>query len=202
LHTRVVLQFVNSPNLLLDWEIVRYEVPQGSVLSPLLFNVYINNFPCIINKISHVILFADDTNIRVSSSDLNEQNSKLNSVLSCISKWFQNKQLVLNLNKMHAVNFTSSQFLTYPLNILYHNPALTVPANIKFFGMHLDRNVTWKSHIDNLIKKLNSICFILRKFLHILKLKVLRMAYFAHFYSHISYGIVFWSSSSSMKMFS
>ena len=102
---RVVLQFVSSPNLLSDWEIVRDGVPQGSVVGPLLFNVYINDFPCIINKISHTILCADDTNIRISSSDLNELNSKLNSVLCCISKWFQNTQLVLNLNKTHIVKF-------------------------------------------------------------------------------------------------
>jgi len=64
---RVVLQFVSSLNLLLDREIVGHVVPQGSVLDSLVFNVYINDFPCIINKISHTILFADDTNILVSS---------------------------------------------------------------------------------------------------------------------------------------
>ena len=101
---RVVLQFVNSPNLLPVWEVVRHGVPQGSVLGPLMFNMYINDFPWIINKASYTILLADDTNILVSSTDPNELNSKLHSVLRCISKWFQNKQLVLNSNKMHIVN--------------------------------------------------------------------------------------------------
>jgi len=100
---RVVLQFVNSSNLLLDWGIVRHGVPQGSVLGPLLFNVY--DFPCIINKVSHTILCADDTNILVSSSDLNELNSKLNSVLRCIFKCFKNKQLARNLNKTCKICF-------------------------------------------------------------------------------------------------
>ena len=68
----VVLQFVSSPNLLSDWEVVSHEVPQGSVFCPLLFNVFVNDFPCTIKKASHIILLADDTNILVSSSDLNE----------------------------------------------------------------------------------------------------------------------------------
>ena len=92
---RVVLHSVSSPNLLSDWEILRCGGPQGSVLGPLLFNMYINDFPCIINKVSYTILFADDTNILVSSNDFNELNSKLNSVLHCIFKWFQNKHLIL-----------------------------------------------------------------------------------------------------------
>jgi hypothetical protein len=118
---RDVLLFVKSLNFLSDWESIRHGVPQGFVLGPLLFNMYNNDFPYVINKISRTILFADGTNIFVSSSDLNELNSNLNSVLCCISKWFQNNQLVLNLNKMHTVKFVSSKLLTYPLNIVYKN---------------------------------------------------------------------------------
>ena len=66
--------------------------------------------------------------------------------------------------------------------------------------MHLDCNLTSKSHIDDLIKKkLSSICFCVEKLLPIVNIKMLRMVYFAHFNSQISYDIIFWSSSSSTR---
>ena len=151
------------------------------------------------HKVSHTILFADDTNLFVSSSDIDELNSKLNSVLCCISEWFQNNQLILNLNKTHIIKFTSSKLLTYPLKIAYNNRALTVTENIKFLGMLLDCNLTWKSHIDDLIKKFSLICIMLRKLLPPVNVKMLLVVYFAHSYSQISYDIIFWSSSSSMR---
>ena len=188
-HNRVVLQFVSSLNLLADWEIIRHGVPQASVLGPLLFNMYINNFPCIINKIYHNILFADDTNILVSSSDLNEINAKLNSILCCISKSVQNKQLVLNLNKMHIVKFASSKLLTYPLNTVHNNQALIVTENIKFLGKHLDCILTWKSHIDNLIKKTEFNLLCVEKIITHCKCKSVTYGLFCTFLS--TYQLVF-----------
>jgi hypothetical protein len=134
-------------------------VPLGSVLGPLLFKVYINDFPSIIGKISHTIPFADDTNILVSSNDHTELNTKLNKVFCCISEWFQNNQLVLNLNKTQLIKFISSKSSTYPLHVSYSNQALTVAENITFLGMYLDCHLTWNLHLDNLIKKLSSVFF-------------------------------------------
>jgi hypothetical protein len=113
---RVLLQLDSSPNILSDWETARHGVPQGSVLGPLLFNVHINDFPSIIGKVSHTILFADDTNILVSSNDHTELYSNYNKVFCRISEWFQNNQLVLNSNKMQLIKFISSKSSTYPLH--------------------------------------------------------------------------------------
>jgi len=63
--------------------------------------MYINDFQSIINKFSHTIIFANNTNILASSSDLTELNSTLNSVLRCISECFQNNQLILKLHKTY-----------------------------------------------------------------------------------------------------
>jgi hypothetical protein len=87
-------------------------------------------FSIIIGKVSHTILFADDTNILVLSSDHTELNSKLNKVFCYISEWFQNNQLVLNLNKTQLINFIFSKSPTYPFHVSYNNQALTVTENI------------------------------------------------------------------------
>ncbi|GFG38975.1 hypothetical protein Cfor_07998 [Coptotermes formosanus] len=139
---RVELQFISSPYILSNWEIVRHGVPQGSVLGPLFFNVYTNDFPCIISKVSDIILFADDTNILISSNNFTELHSKLNAVLRCIPKWFQNNQLVLNLNKTHLVKFISFKSPSYPLYVSYNKHALTVIENIRFLGLYLDCHLT------------------------------------------------------------
>ena len=93
----------------------------------------------------------------------------------CISIWFQNNQSVLNLNKMHIVKFTSSKLLTYPLHIAYNNQVLNITEYVKFLGMHLYCNLNCKSHIDNLVQKLSSICFMLRILLPTIIVKMLRM---------------------------
>jgi hypothetical protein len=74
---RVTLNFLNLPSYSSDWKVVKRGVPQGSVLGPLLFNLYLNDFPSIVNEFSNAILFADDASILVSSSDYNELNTIL-----------------------------------------------------------------------------------------------------------------------------
>jgi hypothetical protein len=137
----------------------------------------------------------------VSSNDHTELNIKLNKVFCCISEWFQKNQLVLNLNKTQLIKFISSKSSTYPLHVSYNNQALTVAENIKFLGVYLDCHLKWNLNRENLIKKLSSICFLLRKLSSIVNVKTLQMAYFAHFHSQINYGIIFWGSSSSMRNF-
>jgi len=107
--------------------------------------------------------------------------------------------LILNFKKTHIVKLTSSKFLTYPLHIPHENQALIITENIKFLGMHVDCHLTWKLHLDNLVKKLSLICFMLRKLLRIVNVKMLQMVYFAEFHSQISNGIIFWGLSSSMR---
>ena len=88
---------------------------------------------------------------------------------------------------MHIVKFTISLF--------------TITENIKFLSMLLDCHLTWKLHWGNIAQKLSLICFMLRKVLLIVNVKMLRMVYFAHFRSKISNGVIFWGPLSSVRNF-
>jgi hypothetical protein len=120
-------------------------------LAPLLFNVYINDFPSILNDIAHAILYAHDTTVIVTSNDLNTLNDKLNIVMKRICSWFHNNHLVLNLGKTHLVKFTTPKSLEYTLSVTYNNLGLRADDNVKFLGMYLDCRLNWK-HPENLVK--------------------------------------------------
>ena len=165
------------------WETVKEGVLQGSVLGLLLFNIYLNDFPKIINQLSHIILFADDTSIFVTSTNYNELHQKLNSILHHIPKWFQTNQLILNANKAYIVKFTSSKALIYPLNIIHVDQTLAVAETTKFLGLLVDSHLSQKSQVNVLLKKLGSACFMMRKISYILNTGTLR-TFTLHTFDH------------------
>jgi hypothetical protein len=101
------LKYSNN-NYYSEWEFVQCGVPQGSVLGPLLFNMYINDFPLKINTISEVIMFADDTSILCTAKDCNNLKSELNVVFTHMSRWFQSNQFALNLDKTKMIKFITT----------------------------------------------------------------------------------------------
>jgi hypothetical protein len=71
--------------------------------------------------------------------------------------------------------------------------------NKMFLGLHLDRHLSWETHVNHLLSKLGSVCFIMRKLSHVLNIESLRIVYFAHFQSSILYGLIFWGMPANMK---
>ena len=196
---KVQIQPPNLSEVSSKWGIVKHGVPQGSILGPLLFIIYINDLPTTINSLSQPIVFADDTSVIISSKNIEDFYSVANVVLSHMSKWFIANKLVLNLDKTTVIKFLTNNLPQYPLNIGYNGKDIEETISTKFLGLQIDNHLNWKTHIEQLIPKLSAACYAVRAMIHISNLLTLKSIYFAYFHSIMSYGIIFWGNSTDSK---
>ena len=180
-----------NSNTVSNWAKVRHGVPQGSVLGPLLFLLYINDLPKIINKTSAPIIFADDTSILLAHSNLIDFNKNIHILFTTLNKWLRANQLSLNFNKTNYVHFTTKQNMTVNLKIGFNNNFITNSSYAKFLGVTMDNTLSLNNHIDLLVKKLSTACYIIRNAKTYMSASSLKMIMLFFFYSAMSYGIIF-----------
>jgi hypothetical protein len=96
--------------LVSNWSKIQHDVPQGSVLGPLLFLLYINDLPLAIDGPAKVILFAGDTSLSVTDKNLEILNTKLSANLRIVYNWFKSNLLSINFLKTHCMQFTTKKF--------------------------------------------------------------------------------------------
>ena len=167
-------------------------VPQGSVLGPLLFLLFINDLPNVSRHLKFY-LFADDTNIYYDSDTIEDLTKKVNNELKYVKRWLDANKLSLNIDKTNFVIFHSSRN-PIPLNIAIKigKKHIAKVKYIKFLGVLLDEHLTWRYHITELSKKLARTCGILFKVRHLLPRSALTILYNSLFLSFLQYGIIVW----------
>jgi hypothetical protein len=130
-------------------------VPQGSILGPLFFLLYINDLPNA-TGLAECLLFADDTSILLSYTDQEYLTTTLNAELKKLNIWMKTYKLSVNINKTIYVIFSSKQKTTkINLPVLFDDNPLKRVNVVKFLGIYIDENLTWKDHIDHVCTKIS-----------------------------------------------
>ena len=170
-----------------------YGVPQGSILGPLLFLVYINDLP--LQTSAKSILFADDTTVYVSGKNVDDLFNSMNSALSSLADWFCSNSLSLNINKSNYMFFTRVKGNVLIKKKLYiGNDPLSRVFSVKFLGVHLDDKLEWSKHLSFVKTKLASGLYVLNRLKNTLPLCIKQTLYFTLFQPYLTYGNVLWGS--------
>ena len=186
-------QFVSVQGFDSEIENVKHGVPQGSVLGPLLFLIYINDLHACINY-SKVYHFADDTNLLNTSSSPKRMQKQVNIDLKLLYQWLLANKISLNCAKTELIFFHKPG---HPINgfdfkIKMNGHKLIPSDHIKYLGVYLDSTLSGNYHCQQLITKLKRANGMLSKIRHYVPKEELKSIYYAIFSSHMTYGCQIW----------
>ena len=173
-------------------------VPQGSVLGPILFSLYINDLPLHL-KINTEI-FADDTTIHTHNKCINQLTLDIQESVDILKSWTDYNHMALHPQKTKYMLITTRQRRQ---NLPLKNPAIHInnqdvdEVNFhKVLGLTIDNNLCWSHHVSNLCKKASSKLYQFSKIKHFLDLNSRKLFFHAHIQSLIDYASSLWDSAS------
>lgn len=174
-------------------------IPQGSILGPLLFVIYINDITDLLSGADeklHITNYADDTNLLLLGTNINSVFSLANEVMQKAHHWFSKHKMSLNNSKTKVMVFQASRSaIDRPQEITLGDANFEIEQKTKFLGMILDSSLSWQPHVDSIVSKLHTICYSMRVLTGYLSLQTKKMIYHANFESRIRYGIIFYGQS-------
>lgn len=192
-------QYVEISNVLSTKRQISQGVPQGSILGPLLFLIYVNKLPSV-KQHGELVLYADDTTLCFKEKTLEQLEIVSFIELNSCIQYFSEINLATNHSKSNMINFSLRQqeHAVRPA-VCVDDVFLEETESTKFLGMYLDRGLTWCDHVDSICAKLASGIFAMRTLDTFCSIEVLKMAYFGLVYPHFAYGLRLWGSCSNAR---
>jgi len=196
-------QIVKLNDFLSDEKILNYGVPQGSVLGPILFILYINEI-CNLKIDGKIVTYADDTCLLFSDNSWEEVNHKAIKELNLTHSSLKKIGLFLNYDKTMYMKFSINKTISPNFTLIIHNcnqykrcdqqtcKEIKEIAKIRYLGIIFDNNLRWDLHTSNLVCKLRSIIYKFVQLNNVLPSTTIRNTYFAFYQSIIQYGLLIW----------
>jgi len=182
---------VNGSNSdLLD---IQTGVPQGSVLGPTLFLLYVNDM-CKCSDGLQFLHFADDTTVFSSGGEVNELAARMNVQLNNVYSWLCSNRLSLNVKKSSCMLITHRKDRIVP-TVTVANTSVDVVSEAKFLGIIIDDKLSFKQHAVDLCKKLSRSVGMMNRISELVPPAAKIKIYYSLIYSRVSYGIVAWGKS-------
>ena len=166
-------------------------VPQGFILGPLLFFIYINDLPSV-SKYFMPILFADDTNLFCTGPNLHDIVCQINQEIKIIYSWVKANKLSLNIDKTNFMLFTPKRFSRAMDALLIDGKRIMEVSETKFLGVIIDNKLNWKPHIRHVCTKVAKGIGIILKARKVFNHETLSTLYYTFVYPYLNYCIHVW----------
>jgi hypothetical protein len=169
-------------------------VPQGSILGPLLFLVYVNDMESAVG--CKLLLYADDSALMVSNRDVGFIQERLSLELQSVSEWLIDNKLSLHLGKTESILFGTKRKLTKQseLSVKCSNKTITASSEVKYLGLDLDQTLCGDITGNKVIKKANSKLKFLNRKSKFLNFNTKKLLVSALIQCHYDYGCSVWYS--------
>ena len=191
-------QYVEINNVKSELKSVNIGVPQGSILGPLLFIIYVNDINNA-SKCFESILYADDTSLNstltILRSNRGTLSSNINRELNLINEWLLANKLSLNITKTKYMVFRYKQtpVSNIPnLELHINHSMIEKVSEFDFLGITIEETLSWKSHVSKISNKISKIVGLLSRTKRYLDTSVLIKIYNSLILSHLHYGILCW----------
>ena len=178
-------------------ETVKFGVPQGSILGPLLFLLFINDLP--LHTKVKTDLYADDATLYEINRAKEEIERKLQLAIKDLARWCKQNGMIINIEKTKAMLVTTRQRRTRiddNLNLSLNDEQLLTVSNEKVLGVQIDNNLLWRDHVRKVTKPMFSNIWLLSKVKSYLSKEHRVMYYKSYIQPHLDYANIVWGSTS------